>query len=205
MNPTRNILAVLLVILAFTGGAFFMVQSMQSGRTQPAFATVWPSPKPLAEFNLVDHRGETFTKSEFEGRWSLVFFGFTHCPDICPATLQQLAIANNKMTENGIDVPDIFLVSVDPERDSPDTMADYVGHFGGEINGITGDLDEIMKLTSSAGVYFAKSELPDDDYTVDHSVVVLVIDDTAAIHASFSGPHNIDNFVNDMPILMGSN
>ncbi len=205
MSTTRKLLSVFFVLLAFTGGSIFMFQAFQGGRAQPAFATVWPSPKPLPEFRLIDQSGNAFTKSSLQGKWSLLFFGFTHCPDICPATLQQLAIANNGLLESGLDVPDIILVSVDPERDSPEIMATYVSHFGGEIHGATGDLVELQKLTSAAGVFFAKSALPGDDYSVDHSAVVLVIDEDAAIYASFSAPHNIDSFVKDIPILMGSN
>lgn len=205
MESTSKNLAVLLVILAFVGGTFFMVQSIKNGRIQPAFATVWPSPMPLKEFSLVDHEGNEFTKDRFDGKWSVVFFGFTNCPDICPATLQQLAIANKNLQDSGAQVPEIVLVSVDPERDTPDVMATYVSHFTGEILGLSGDITELTQLTSSAGVFFEKAELPGGDYAVDHSAAVLVINKDAAIHASFSAPHSVDSFVHDLPILMGSN
>jgi protein SCO1/2 len=209
MDSTRKILAVFLVILAFAGGTLFMIQSIQRGSAPPAFATVWPSPKPLAEFHLVDQGGSEFTKNRLSGQWSLMFFGFTNCPDICPATLQQLAIANKNLEEAGLPVPDIIFVSVDPERDTPDVLTTYVSHFAGDILGVTGDITELTRLTSSIGIFFEKAELPTGDdsgnYSVDHSAVVLVINEDGAIHASFSAPHNIENFVHDLPILMGSN
>ena len=205
MNSTSKNLAVLLVVLGFVGGTFFMVQSIKNGRAQPAFATVWPSPMPLSDFNLVDHEGNEFTNDRLRGKWSLIFFGFTNCPDICPATLQQLAIANNNLQESGAEVPDIILVSVDPERDTPDVLATYVSHFAGEILGVSGDMAELTRLTSSAGIYFEKSELPNGNYSVDHSAAVLVINEDAAIHASFGAPHSVDSLVHDLPILMGSN
>jgi protein SCO1/2 len=204
MNPTRKILFFFLLFLAFTGGILFMYQGILGGRAQPEFATVWPSPMPLAEFSLVDQNGDTFTRNELKDQWSLVFFGFTHCPDICPATLQQLAIANRNLQESGMAVPEIVLVSVDPERDTPDALATYVSIFPGEIRGVTGDIGEITKLTSSAGIFFEKSESANDDYSVDHSAAVLVINEDASIHASFGAPHSIDSLVNDLPILMGS-
>jgi protein SCO1/2 len=204
MSTTRKLLAMMFMLMAFAGGAVFMYQTIQGGRTQPAFATVWPGSKPLPEFSLMDHSGNAFTRTSLQGKWSLMFFGFTHCPDICPATLQQLAIANTRLMESGMNVPDIILVSVDPERDSPEVIAAYVGHFGGDIHGVTGDMPELRKLTSAAGIYFEKSELPAGGYSVDHSAVVLVINENGAIHASFSAPHTIDAFVNDVPVLMGS-
>lgn len=205
MDSTSKNLAILLVIVAFIGGTFFMVQAIKNGRVQPAYATVWPSPMPLKTFSLVDHEGNEFTNARLRGKWSVIFFGFTHCPDICPATLQQLAIANKNLQESGVEVPDIILVSVDPERDTPDVLATYVGHFAGEILGVTGEMPELTQLTSSAGIFFEKSELPNGDYVVDHSAAVLVINKDAAIHASFSAPHSVDNFVHDFPVLTGSN
>lgn len=205
MSVIRKLTASIFVLLALAGGTFFMVQALQRGSVQPEFATVWPSPKPLPEFSLTDHSGQAFTKADLQGKWSLVFFGFTHCPDICPATLQQLSIANTRLKESSKDVPDIVLVSVDPDRDSPQVMAAYVSHFSGEIRGVSGDIIELRKLTSAAGIFFEKSDLPDGGYSVDHTAAVLVINEDAAIHASFGAPHDIDRFVNDMPILMGSN
>jgi len=204
MSTTNKIIAALLVLTAFISGTVFMYQGLRIARTQPAFATIWPAPRPLPEFSLKDHSGHEFTTDSLRGHWSLLFFGFTHCPDICPATLQQLAIANSRLKESGKETPDIILVSVDPERDTPEAMGQYVSHFGSEIRGVTGEISELTKLTSAGGIFFAKSELPEGGYSVDHSAAVLLINDDGAIHASFSGPHDIDNFVSDVPVLMGS-
>lgn len=193
------------VTLAFVGGAFFLVKTFQQNSLQPEFATVWPAPLPLPEFGMMEETGQPITRGAFNGKWSLMFFGFTHCPDICPATLQQLAIARQRLVESGNEAPDIVLVSVDPERDSPQIMASYVAHFGEDVTGVTGDLGELRKLTSTAGIYFEKVQTENGSYTVDHSAVVLLINDDAAIHASFSAPHSIDNFVHDLPIIMGAN
>jgi len=204
MSTTRKILPFFLLFLAFTGGMLFVYQGMLGSRAQPEFATVWPSPMPLAEFSLVDQHGNTFTRNDLTDQWSLIFFGFTHCPDICPATLQQLAIANQNLQEAGKPVPEIVLVSVDPERDTPEVMATYVSHFPGAILGITGDISEITKLTSSAGIFFEKSAGANGEYSVDHSAAVLVINEDASIHGSFGAPHSIDSLVHDLPVLMGS-
>ena len=141
----------------------------------------------------------------FRGQWSLIFFGFTHCPDICPATLQQLAIARSRVLAEGeTEFPNILLISVDPERDTPEIMAEYVGHFGPGITGVTGSLDELRNLTSALGIYFEKAGDENGSYSIDHSAVVLVITPPADLHALFSAPHDISKFVEDIPLIMES-
>lgn len=204
MIAARNLLTITLALLAFVAVSLSTYRYLQVSHAQPEFATVWPAPKPLPDISLVDQSGNEFSRDSLRGRWSLLFFGFTHCPDICPATLQQLAIAHKRLLESGHEAPDIIFVSVDPERDSVAALASYVSHFGNDILGVTGDLAELRKLTSAAGIFFEKSTQPDGSYSVDHSAVVLVVNADGAIRASFSTPHDIDHFVNDMPILMGS-
>ena len=145
-------------------------------------ATVLPTPAPLAEFSLADHDEQAFTKESFRGHWSLVFFGFTNCPDICPLTLQVLSAAKRRLSEQGQSpLPRIVLVSVDPERDTPAKMALYVNAFGDGNLGITGDLDELRKLTSGLGIFFEKQKSDDESYAVDHSSVVIVIDPAVVV------------------------
>ena len=186
-----------------------MILAVQGPRDIPQFATILPQPVPLSRFTLRDQHGGEFDNESLEDRWSLVFFGFTHCPDICPATLQQLAIARKRVLDAGATAfPDIVLISVDPERDTPEILAAYTGHFGAGITGITGSLEELRKLTSSLGIYFQKSatgNLDDEDsYGVDHSAVVILINRDAEFHALFSAPHKVDHFVADIPLIMES-
>ena len=142
------------------------------------------------------------------GQWSLVFFGFTHCPDICPATLQQLAIARSKVlaADNGQSnsFPQIILISVDPERDTTETMREYVAHFDADIKGVSGDIEQLKILTSALGIFFEKSTDSGEDYSVAHSAVVLLINPQAEFHALFSAPHDVEHFINDVPLLTGS-
>jgi protein SCO1/2 len=134
-----------------------------------------------------------------------VFFGFTHCPDICPLTLQVLADARRQLAEMGTEpLPRIVLVSVDPERDTPAKLAQYVSYFGDQNAGITGELDELRKLTGALGIWFEKSSLGGDNYAVDHAAAVLLIGPEGGYRAVFSTPHEAANFVHDLPIIMGS-
>lgn len=97
----------------------------------------------------------------------------------------------------------IILVSVDPERDSPEIMANYVDHFGPGISGVTGELDEVRKLASGIGIYFEKSVNDGGTYSVDHSAAIIVINEQGEFQAVFRAPHKVDNFVHDMPLISG--
>ena len=109
------------------------------------------------------------------------------------------------MLDDGkIEFPDIVLISVDPERDTPEALAAYVEHFGADITGVTGPLDELRKLTSALGIYFEKSANENGSYGVDHSAVVIVVNPRAEFQAVFSAPHRIEYFVDDLPRIKGS-
>lgn len=201
MGPRQRFIAIV-AIVAIATGAWLSYQVM-APPAAPATATMLRPPGPLPEFSLLDHEGNAVGRDVFSGHWSLVFFGFTHCPDICPLTLQVLADARKQLADAGADeLPQIVLVSVDPERDTPELLAQYVGYFGDDNLGITGDLAEIRKLTGGLGVYFEKSAIDEDNYSVDHSAVVLVINPRGQFHALFGTPHVAENFVYDLPLIM---
>ena len=208
MIPIRKLLLITVAVLALGGGATTVFMQLQGTHELPSHATVIPTPMPLPEFALLDHAGNQFDRQSLRGEWSLVFFGFTHCPDICPATLQQLAIARDNVlaADDGQSnsFPQIVLISVDPERDTVEIMREYVANFGADITGVTGDIDELKKLTSALGIFFEKSADDTENYNVAHSAVVLLINPKAEFHALFSAPHDVENFVNDVPILTGS-
>ena len=172
---------------------------------KPQTATVLPAPLGLAEFSLLDQNGDAFSRASFRGHWNLVFFGFTNCPDICPLTLQVLANARQQMLDAGAqELPRIVLVSVDPERDTPEIIGQYVSYFGADVIGVTGELAEVRKLTDGIGVFFQKTNVDDGYYSVNHSAVVIVVDPQSNFHALFSAPHEATSFEHDLPIIMAS-
>lgn len=126
-------------------------------------------------FNLVDHNGKSVTEKDFLGKWSLIYFGFTHCPDICPDELQKLAVAVDKIKKSGFQVVPVF-ISVDPERDNVEQIREYVKEFHPDLIGLTGSADEIKKVARAYRVYYMKTEEEGSDYLVDHSIVMYLMD-----------------------------
>ncbi|HZD53929.1 MAG TPA: SCO family protein, partial [Woeseiaceae bacterium] len=133
MSGARGLLIAVPVVLVL-GGAAWLAARNAGPPPEPQYATPLPEAKPLPDFSLVDQEGRPFTRERLRGRTSLLFFGFTHCPDICPTTLEQLASARQQLADEG-PAPQIVFVSVDPERDTPEKLAAYVRHFGKGIVG----------------------------------------------------------------------
>jgi protein SCO1/2 len=202
MSP-RNIFIAAVAIIAIATGAWLSFKAAAPA-ANPKFATLLPAGGTVPEFALLDHTGKPIGREVFAGQWDLVFFGFTQCPDICPLTLQVLADARRQLESAGTDpLPRIVLVSVDPERDTPEKLGPYVTYFGTDNLGITGELDEIRKLTAAFGIWFEKSAGHGDSYSVDHSAAVLVVDPDGNYRAVFGAPHEAGNFVHDVPVIMG--
>lgn len=126
-------------------------------------------------FSLVDHRGEPITEAAFRGRPTAVFFGFTHCPEVCPTTLYELDGWLTQLGDEGRDI-NAYFVSVDPERDTPEVLGLYVGNVSDRIVGITGEPDKVAAMAKSFGIYVRRVELEGGDYTLDHTASVLMLD-----------------------------
>jgi len=203
MGP-KNLIFAIVLGSALSAGIFVATKLNEPAALQTAFAI--PLPDPLPDFSLLDQAGQRVNADTFRGQWDLVFFGFTHCPDICPTTLQVLANVKRELTESGAKtLPRIVLVSVDPERDTPEILGRYVDYFGAGNLGVTGEIEGITTLTSALGIYFEKAPAPDGDYSVNHSAAVLVINPDGEFSALFSAPHIVANYVHDLPIIMSKN
>lgn len=202
MSP-KNLFIAIVLGSALAAGVFVAATLLKPAELQSAFAV--PSPQALPDFTLYDQNGDTVTADSFRGQWDLVFFGFTNCPDVCPMTLQILANAKRELENANVkSVPRIVLVSVDPERDTQELMGQYVDYFGAGNLGVSGDLEELKKLTTALGIYFEKIPSDDDNYNVNHSAAVLIVNPDGEFSALFSAPHEVANYVHDMPILMGA-
>ncbi|MEM9171254.1 MAG: SCO family protein [Pseudomonadota bacterium] len=142
------------------------------------------------------------TLGDLQNRWTLVFFGFTNCPNICQPTMQLLSRVQARIAaKDESRVPDILLVTVDPQHDDADTLLRYTQVFGDQITGATGDIDAIRAFASDLGVLFQRVELGEDQYTVDHSGTVLLLDPDARLRAIFSPPLGAVGIANDIMTL----
>lgn len=137
---------------------------------------LYPQFKQIPEFRLTADDGRAFTQADLLGRWSLVFIGFTHCPDICPTTLADLAKARQAMGDlPEVERPQIVFVSVDPERDSPKLAGDYARYFDESARGVTGEHDALQPFTRSLGMVYMQSPQEGGGYAVDHSASVAIV------------------------------
>ena len=172
------------------------VPSLESG-------TSLPQARVLPDFNLVDTQGQATSPASLRGHPTLVFFGFTHCPDVCPTTLALLANVQKQAVQQhpamaGIKVA---LISVDPERDTPEQLGSYIASFRGDLIGLTGSASEIVKATSAFGVAAARVDLGGGNYTMDHSAAVFALDSQARIVAVFTPPLSAAALTRDLARL----
>jgi len=171
-----------------------LINSNDTQVPQNLDATVLPNARPLVGFNLIDQNGSQFSPAQLKGQWSFLFFGFTNCPDICPTTLKVMQSVwktlPTKMGEQGH--PRLYFVSVDPDRDKPETLKSYVQYFNPEFIGVTGKLNELDKLTNQIGILYGYDEKEDDkdlEYIVNHSAQLILVDPKGRMRAVISPPH----------------
>ena len=187
----RFVLAAVIALGAFIGGAWLSVTHQADESHANVEGLLWPDPPLVQPFHMLDHDGQPFTLERLSGRWTLLFFGFTHCPDVCPTSLQALADAYQQMkaaAPSGQAVQVVF-VSVDPERDIPENLGPYVEYFSPEFIGVTSSSEEVSTFARSLGVLFMKVE-QNDSYTMDHSTGIFYISPERNLVSVLTAPHN---------------
>lgn len=194
MSRNQSIaLAAVVAIVALGAGALLsraMLQREGSGSAiATAVATVVEPSRPLPEMGFVDQADAPFGNDRLRGHWSLMFFGFTSCPDVCPATLGMLAQTEKMLADlPQAQRPHVILVSVDPKRDTPEKLAAYVKFFSPSFTGITAPQEKVDAFTRQLGVPVAFTPV-EGGYMVDHSAAIFLIDPEGAMRALFSAPH----------------
>lgn len=193
---TRSLLTGLLAVVAIIVGwwATYLWNDLGSA---PIEATVFTEPRPLNEFSLLDHHNEAFDPQRLLGQWTLVFFGFTNCPGVCPATLAKLSQVSGALSPE----PAIVFVSVDPARDDLATLAGYVDSFGESVLGVTGAIAELEKMAESFYVTYAASG-DGDDYMVEHTSSVFLVNPDGRLVALFSPPIETRQLAADLRRLL---
>jgi protein SCO1/2 len=136
-------------------------------------------------FQLTDQAGQAVTEKNLQGKPTLIFFGFTHCPDVCPTSLFEISEVLRAMGKDA-DRVNAYFISVDPERDTAVAMKDYLSSFDPHLKGLTGEPDAVAKVVSSFRVYAKKVPLKDGDYTMDHTALIYLMDRDGKFVAPFN-------------------
>ncbi len=192
MKTFRYILWAAVGLAALVVGAMTWVMGQQRAQT-----ALLSGPQPIAQsttdqagsgfmvgapFSLIEANGEPITEAAFAGRPTVLFFGFTYCPEVCPVSLFQVSTLLDEMGDEKRDLQ-AFFISVDPERDTPESLESYISPFAHNIRGITGDVAGIEALAQAWSIHVEKVPLDDGDYTVDHTASMILLDR----HGNFRG------------------
>lgn len=194
----------LLRFLGLAAGAALLLAGCDSGTRPPAFKSVdVTGAKMRPAFRLVDHTGTPRTLEDFRGRAVVVFFGFTHCPDVCPTALAQIALALKQLPEDQARRVQGLFITVDPERDTPEVLARYVPAFHPGFLGLTGDPAAIAEAARSFKVFYQKvpGQAP-DSYTMDHTAGIFVFDPQGRLRLYVSHGQGPEVLAHDLRLLL---
>ena len=198
MQSTKAFPLALAALSALAAGWWTATHWFAPERPELQSGILLQEPRPLAAFALTDHAGAVFDNARLQGHWTLLFAGFTHCPDVCPTTLALMKQLHAQLAAGGRAVQPLFL-SVDPERDTPEQLRRYVEYFGPAITGVTGPAAEIDRVCASLGL--AHGKVPGskpEEYTVDHSAALVLLDPQGRIAGYFQPPHRLDTLAADL-------
>jgi protein SCO1 len=172
----------------------------------PIQGTILSPARKIAVPALVKDNGEMLRIDDLSGQWHLLFFGYTHCPDICPTTMGVLAQAKKTAKTNDQEFPGVVFISVDPERDKVETLGQYVRYFDKDFIGVTGDPALVKALALQMSVVYLKMPAADgsadDDYLVDHSSALLLLDPQGRLKAFLNPPHDPSTILHDVQTVI---
>lgn len=203
LSNSKFLIPIMVILAILAAGAGFYVSlkqsKMQTASSPEKYHNIeglfWPNPKQIMDFNTLDHNNQEFGLAQMNGKWSLIFFGYTHCPDICPITMSVMDDVYKKMSIQADDVQVIF-VSVDPERDSIEKLAQYVSYFNKDFIGLGGATEMVNSLTKQIGVaYYVNNEQQAEGYLVDHTASIFLFDPEARMVGKLSAPHDSSNVI----------
>jgi protein SCO1/2 len=195
MSQSRNIkltiAGLLLFITVIVAGFVYRVslpRIMTASEMSANGLYLLETPRNIGEFDLIDHHGNPFNPGRLEGQWTLVFFGFTHCPDICPTTMTFLNTFLESLEGTEAQDPQVVMVSVDPARDTVQQLADYMPYFNHDFIGVTGEFLDIHRFATKLNTPFRKVMDEDGSYQVDHSSNIVLINPRGDYHGFFRAP-----------------
>ncbi len=159
-------------------------------------------PRQLSGFQLISDQNMSFAIDDFKGKWSILFFGFTFCPDICPLTMKQLSNVKEELKDKANRI-NFYLVSIDPDRDSPENLRTYLDNFDEEFIGLTGEIDKIYKFSTQVNApFFPVVNSNEENYTVDHSGSLVLINPEGNYAGFFRAPHDQNKIIKALDSLL---
>lgn len=202
MISGRTLAVSLAAALALAAGVWTALRLQPAVPAALQSGVMLPEPRAIAPFSLSDQDGRTFANAQLQGHWSLLFAGFTHCPDVCPTTLGTLKLVVQKL---GARAPAVLFLSVDPERDTPAVLQPYVRYFGPWLTGLTASPGQLEPLCQNLGVAFIKAPgSQPGEYTMDHSSALVLIDPQGRVAGYFPPPHKLDTLAADLTRILAS-
>ncbi|MEH6515652.1 MAG: SCO family protein [Halioglobus sp.] len=186
-----TVAVVLVLIVIVVAGFVYRVQQprvMTNTEMQINGLYLHQTPRDIGEFELVDHHGAPFTASSLEGGWTLIFFGFSYCPDICPTTMAFLDQFVGQLPDDEARDTEVVMISVDPVRDTVSQLAAYVPFFNADFLGVTGEFLAIHRVATALNTPFRKVPGQGEDYLIDHSANVVLINPRGDYHGFFKAP-----------------
>jgi protein SCO1/2 len=207
MTRKQITVAILVAIVALVFGLTVNRVLSGKGHGDPAAMIdagiiLLPQSRTLPDLTLTNQLGEPVQVDQLKGKWSLLFFGYTFCPDICPTTLAQLRELKTKLPKEAVDNLNVVLVSVDPNRDTPDQLKKYLGYFDPQFQGLTGELGNIQKLANAVSIPFIPGDTSKENYTVDHSGNLVVIGPDGTQRGFIRAPLNNAKLAVQIPELV---
>ena len=198
MTPRTATVAAAAAAFALGIGTWLFRDARQSAPLEIG-GYVLATPRDLPAVELVDEHGAPFRPHDFVGHWSFLYFGYTYCPDVCPLTLVELNEVKLELAADRFSEPSAYyFVSVDPKRDTPERLREYVAYFDPELRGLTGSGDALAALAQASDTVF---DVPDDpgtdNYLVSHSSNVVLLDPNGRVHAMFAAPHDPSRLAHD--------
>jgi len=198
-------------LAVFIGSAVWITREVLNSPETPIppqteiHATLLQEPIIVPDFDLVDQNGNPFTRANLVGQWSILFFGYTHCPDICPTTMTTLVQMEEQLRQySGLDKPKYVFISVDPERDTPQHLAQYTTYFHQDFLGVTGSGVDLRVMTAPLGIFYQIDQMDSDgNYMVKHSSAILLINPEGELRALMSPPHDAAALASDYRHILG--
>lgn len=191
-NVARKVVIPLLALVAIATTLWWLRGEQTPLLPAELESVILREPRPLEPFTLISHEGTPLTLEHLKGHWTLLFFGYTHCPDICPTTLAVLKGVAQKLDgdpELAASTRTLF-ISVDPNRDTPEQLKQYITYFNPAFVAATGSKTEIDNLAMQVGaIYMFEGDTRRDDYIVNHTATILLIDPQGRFYARFNAPH----------------